>query len=190
MARPRSEDKRNAILKAAIEVFAERGLSAATAAISSAAGIAEGTLFTYFKTKEELVNTLYREIKLGLADSMMTGFPRRSGIRSRLQHVWNQYLTWGVENPSQQTVLQQIGVWGGLTQESRSAGMAPFQEIETMAKTAVEQHVFVDRPLEFIAASVSALADMTLEFMRHDPSQAAMYRAHGFAMVWAGLTRK
>ena len=66
MARPKSEDKRNAILSAATEVFAERGLSAATSAISTAAGVAEVPLFTYFKTKDELINALYREIKLEL----------------------------------------------------------------------------------------------------------------------------
>src|SRR5271170_5727299 len=123
MARPKSEDKRNAILSAATEVFAERGLSAATSAISSAAEVAEGTLFTYFKTKDELVNALYREIKLELADAMMSDFPRRGSIRNRLQHVWNQYVTWGVANPSHHRVLQQITVWGGLTEESKCAGL-------------------------------------------------------------------
>src|ERR1035438_1859976 len=75
VARIKSQDKRNAILGAATKVFAERGLSAATSAISAAAGIAEGTLFTYFTTKDELVNALYREIKLELADAMMSAFP-------------------------------------------------------------------------------------------------------------------
>ena len=28
---------------------------------------------------------------------MMSDFPRRAGIRERLQHVWNRYLTWGVQ---------------------------------------------------------------------------------------------
>src|ERR1700720_4623462 len=127
MARPRSEDKRNAILDAATRLFAERGLTAApTSEISSAAGVAEGTLFTYFKTKDELINALYREIKLELADAMMSDFPRRAGIRDRLQHVWNRYLAWGVKNPSQQNVLQQMTVWGGLTKESKHAGTAPF----------------------------------------------------------------
>ena len=78
MAKPKSEDKRNAILSAAIQVFAERGLGAPTAAITSAAGIAEGSLFTYFKTKDELINALYRELKLELADAMMSGFPRKA----------------------------------------------------------------------------------------------------------------
>ena len=56
MARPRSEDKRNAILDAAIAEFASRGAwSTPTSAISRAAGVAEGTLFTYFANKEVLV---------------------------------------------------------------------------------------------------------------------------------------
>src|SRR5712692_5160486 len=106
MAKPKSEDKRNAILSAAIQVFAERGLGAPTAAITSAAGIAEGSLFTYFKTKDELINALYRELKVELADSMMSGFPRKQSVRHRLEHVWNGYLQWGVANPDQQKVLK------------------------------------------------------------------------------------
>src|ERR1700679_353736 len=163
MARPRSEDKRNAILDAATRLFAERGLTAApTSEISKLAGVAEGTLFTYFKTKDDLINALYREIKLELADAMMSDFPRRAGIRERLQHVWNRYLAWGIKNPSQHKVLQQMTVWGGLTKESKHAGTTPFLEIEKMAEAAVAQHVFLDRPLEFIAAALTARADPTI----------------------------
>jgi len=77
LARPKSEDKRNAILDAATRLFAERGLTAApTSEISKQAGVAEGTLFTYFETKDDLINALYREIKLELADAMMSDFPK------------------------------------------------------------------------------------------------------------------
>jgi len=190
MARAKSEDKRNAILSAATEVFAERGLGAATSAISHAAGVAEGTLFTYFKTKDDLVNALYREIKLELADAMMSDFPRRASVRRRFQHVWDRYAEWGIANPQQYKVLQQITVWGGLTEESRRAGIAPFLEIEKVAETAVAERVFLDRPLEFIAATMSALAETTIQFMRRSPAQADMYRNAGFEMLWAAVTRK
>jgi DNA-binding transcriptional regulator YbjK len=57
VARPKSEDKRNAILDAATRLFAKRGLTAAPRSeISKQAGVAEGTLFTYFKTKDDLIN--------------------------------------------------------------------------------------------------------------------------------------
>jgi len=61
----------------ATRLFAERGLTAApTSEISkNKLASAEGTLFTYFKTKDDLINALYREIKLELADAMMSDFP-------------------------------------------------------------------------------------------------------------------
>src|SRR3981081_1491321 len=123
MAKPKSEDKRNAILSAATQVFAERGLGAPTAAITSAAGIAEGSLFTYFKTKDELINALYRELKLELADSMMSGFPRKQSVRHRLEHVWNGYVQWGVANPGQQRGLQHIQAGGGVTAAADKRGV-------------------------------------------------------------------
>jgi len=190
MARSKSEDKRNAILSAAIDVFAERGLSAPTSAISQAAGVAEGTLFTYFPTKDELINALYREIKLQLADAMMSNFPRRADIRNRFQHVWDRYVIWGVSNPAQQRVLQQMMVWGGLSKESRLAGIAPFLEIEKTAEAAVAQRLFHDRPLDFIRATMNALADTTMEFMRHHPADAEQYRQDGFDMLWSAATKR
>ena len=46
MARPLSEEKREAILEAAAELVAQMGTGASTANIAKAAGVAEGTLFT------------------------------------------------------------------------------------------------------------------------------------------------
>jgi AcrR family transcriptional regulator len=112
-AKPKSEDKRHAILSAANQIFAERRLGAPTVAITSAAGVAEDTLFTYFKTNDELINARYREIKLDLGDAMMSGFSRKRSVRHRFEHVWNSDVRWGVANPYQQKVLKQIQVWAG-----------------------------------------------------------------------------
>src|SRR5690349_342098 len=49
------EQTKKEILKAALELFREKGLEGTTTKeISKRAGIAEGTLFNYFKTKEDL----------------------------------------------------------------------------------------------------------------------------------------
>src|ERR1700760_1355591 len=49
------EKKKKAILAAALKLFAEKGFyKTSTRAISRKAGIAEGTLFNYFETKEDL----------------------------------------------------------------------------------------------------------------------------------------
>src|SRR5260221_3032870 len=143
MASPKSEDKRNASLHAATRLFAERGLTAApTSQISNQAGVAEGTLFTYFETKDDLINSLYREIKLELADAMMSDFPRKKNVRTKLRHVWDRYVNWGIANPKQRKVLAQLHVSEGVTKESRDAGSAPFVEFQAMIRDAIEQHVF------------------------------------------------
>ena len=190
MARLKSEDKRNSILSAAIEVFAERGLAAPTAAITAVAGVAEGTLFTYFRTKDKLVNALYGEIKLELADAMMSGFPRKTSVRHRLQHVWNRYVEWGIAHEKQHKVLRQMMVWEGLTDEAKAAGSAPFVEIDTMAQDAIAQRLVKDLPRPFVAATMSALADTAIDFARQDPKRAGVYQVSGFEMFWAGISRR
>jgi len=190
MARAKSGDKHNAILSAAIQVFGERGLGAATSAISSAAGVAEGTLFKYFSTKDELLNALYREIKVDLADVMMSGFPRKKSVRHRLQHVWEQFVEWGVQNPMQQRVLTQMELWGGLTEESKSAGMAPFVEIQKTVEDAMAERIFKDLPEQCITATVRALSEMTTELVRQNPEEAEKYRSAGFEILWSGIARK
>ena len=192
MARPKSEDKRNAILDAATRVFAERGLTAApTSEISKQAGVAEGTLFTYFKTKDDLINALYREIKLELADAMMSDFPRKKSVRARLRHVWDSYVNWGVTNHEQRTVLAQLQVSGMLSKESLEAGGAPFVEIQNMTQDAIEQHILrTDLPIELISKVLGALAEATMDLIVLKPAMANRYRNGGFEIYWAGIARK
>jgi AcrR family transcriptional regulator len=191
MARPRSEGKRNAILDAAIRLFAERGLTAApTSEISKLAGVAEGTLFTYFKTKDDLINALYREIKLELADAMMSDFPRKKSVATRLRHVWDRWVNWGVANPKQRKVLAQLTVSEVLTKESRDAGSAPFVEFQKMIRDAIEQRVFRnDVPVELISKSLAALVEATIDLTESNRAKAKQYRDSGFQMFWAGITK-
>jgi AcrR family transcriptional regulator len=192
VARPKSEDKRNAILDAATRVFAERGLTAApTSEISKHAGVAEGTLFTYFKTKDDLINALYREIKLELADAMMSGFPRKKNVRTRLQHVWESYVNWGVKNPKQRRVLAQLQVSGMLSKESIEAGTAPFVEMQNLIHDAIEQHILrADLPIELISKMLGASAEATMDLIVSKPAMATKYRGGGFEIYWAGIARK
>jgi AcrR family transcriptional regulator len=189
VARPKSEDKRNAILDAATRVFAERGLTAApTSEISKQAGVAEGTLFTYFKTKDDLINALYREIKLELADAMMSGFPRRKSVRTRLRHAWDSYVNWGMTNLEQRRVLAQLQVSGMLSQESIEAGSAPFVEMQNTIRDAIARHILrADLPLELISKMLGALAEATMDLIVLKPARANKYREGGFEIYWAGI---
>jgi TetR/AcrR family fatty acid metabolism transcriptional regulator len=53
-------DKREAILKAAAKVFASKGFfNSKVADIASAAGVADGTVYLYFKSKDDILHSIF-----------------------------------------------------------------------------------------------------------------------------------
>ena len=53
-------DKREAILRAAVKVFARKGyFNSKVADIASEAGIADGTVYLYFKSKDEILHSIF-----------------------------------------------------------------------------------------------------------------------------------
>ena len=59
-ARPAVADKREAILRAATRVFAENGyFNSKVADVARVAGVADGTVYLYFKSKEEILHSIF-----------------------------------------------------------------------------------------------------------------------------------
>jgi AcrR family transcriptional regulator len=188
MARPKSDDKRLAILDAAVKLFAERGPAATpTAAISVAARVAEGTLFTYFATKEDLVNAVYRSLKSEVAASLGASSPTAADARLRFRHVWDRYIAWGVSHPEKFRVLEQLEASESITEESRHIGQAALKEIERVAKDSIRKKRIRNTSLPYLAAVMTTLAETTIAFVAGHPPSRIDYSSAGFEIFWAGI---
>src|SRR5215207_6831094 len=91
--RPIIADKRQAILRAAIRVFAHNGyFSSKVADIAREAGVADGTVYLYFKSKEEILHSIFdRNMEEAIAD----GKKRLEGVtdpRERLRRIAHMHL--------------------------------------------------------------------------------------------------
>jgi len=65
-------EKEKLILNAACKIFSEKGFSAATTnEIAKAAGIAEGTIFRYFRTKKDILRGLFVQIANLIVDKIV-----------------------------------------------------------------------------------------------------------------------
>lgn len=63
MPRRRTEDKRQRILQGAVRVFARKGYFAARVSdIARKAGVADGTIYLYFRNKEDILVSLFDEV--------------------------------------------------------------------------------------------------------------------------------
>jgi TetR/AcrR family fatty acid metabolism transcriptional regulator len=87
VARPRVTDKRRRILEAAVHVFARKGYFAARVSdIARKAGVADGTIYLYFRNKEDVLVRLFDEV---MSEQVV---PAREAVRS-LPSVRERLLT-------------------------------------------------------------------------------------------------
>src|SRR5476649_1978117 len=107
MARPKSEERRAAIMAAASRVIASQGLAAPTAVIAKEAGVSNGSLFTYFETKAVLLNALYLDLKVDLNSAALKGLPVDRDIRSQMQQLWRNWLRWTAAAPEKHKAMTQ-----------------------------------------------------------------------------------
>jgi AcrR family transcriptional regulator len=187
MARPLSEDKRTAILEAATEVVAMLGVSAPTAKIAKGAGVAEGTLFTYFANKDELLNRLYVELKLDLRDAIMAGYPSGGSLIDRNRHNWDRYIGWGSAHPLKRKAVRQLAVSDRITEECKKLVADAFGEVNDMMRECAAGGALRHQPPSFVSAIMSAIADTTMEFIAREPAQAKRYTKAGFDAFWKAV---
>lgn len=180
MARPRSEDKQIALLEAATEVVAEQGLGAPTALIARRAGVAEGTLFRYFPTKDELLNALYLDIKRCLGESMRELIKRAATPEALVRSLWDGYIDWGIANPVAVKALNQLAVSDKISAQTRARVGELFPEMHQISSACTARGPLSSLPRAFSDALFVALADATMQFAARDPARAEEYKAAGF----------
>src|SRR5438552_882402 len=92
------EDKRRLILDAAVRVFARKGYHTCRVGdIAEEAGVAHGLLYHYFRSKEELLETIFRETWRDVLDAVRsveetdeTARERLAGIAKILLRAWRR----------------------------------------------------------------------------------------------------
>ena len=104
--RPAPSDKRARILDAAIKVFAERGFHTATVAeIARAAGVADGTIYLYFKGKDDLLLRLFDEKMTELLAEARSELAKERTAPARLSRFIQLHLALVERNPELASVL-------------------------------------------------------------------------------------
>lgn len=98
--RPRIKDKRSAILRAALTVFAEGGVNGVPMpALAEQAGVGTGTVYRYFASKEVLVNELFREEKLTMSRRLYGQLGESLDPKEQFAVIWQRMIDFTREAP-------------------------------------------------------------------------------------------
>ncbi|CAH6635252.1 MULTISPECIES: TetR/AcrR family transcriptional regulator [Pseudocitrobacter] len=190
MARPKSEDKKQALLDAATVAFAQSGIAASTALIARNAGVAEGTLFRYFATKDDLLNALYLHLKYDLCQAMIAGLSNSEAPKEVIHSIWNSYIDWGVRNPVGNRAMRRMSMSEKITEETKLQVKEMFPELNRLCQRSVRP-VYLSGEFEtFGDALFLSLAEATIEFASQQPARADKLKALGFEAMWRALAEE
>lgn len=154
------QDKQKDILAAALKLFVEFGFHGTpTSKIAAEAGVANGTLFHYYKTKEELVIVLYNDIKNELNNYIISKVSCNETLEKKVKTMFIHSLYWALDNRekfyyihqfnfsphfakiSPETIHKQSTCHTRLIEESINAKLIKPLPIELLF-TVVSSHVF------------------------------------------------
>jgi AcrR family transcriptional regulator len=187
MARARSPEKRSAILEAAVAEIAKFGLRASTAEIARRAGVAAGTLFTYFASKEQLLNELYFELKIEVYTRVNHEFPHGASLERRARHVWSGSLHWAIDFPEKRKVSVLLNVSDLITPETRARTAGERGAVDSTLSEVGARPALRGLPPGFAAATMSAMQEATLDFVSRQPKQREQLIERAFQVFWRGL---
>jgi AcrR family transcriptional regulator len=164
-ATERGRRTRARLVTAARKVFEDAGfLDARIADIAETAGVAYGTFYTYFATKEDI----FREVALAVQQELLerhddeeADAPRPRTPIDRLEQANRRYLAAYVRNARIMAVIEQVSTFSAELMEIRRQIRVAFVERSTRSITRWQQEGFADPDLDpyYTASALGSMVD-------------------------------
>lgn len=152
-----SVDKRKDLLAAALRLFVENGFHGTpTSKIAKEAGVANGTLFHYFTTKEDLIVSLYIDIKRRMGEHIEAKASLAEKPKKRFRIQFTEIILWSMANKDEFYFIQQFHA------SPFAALLSPDVIREQLGKSceeieeAIKKKIFKKRDTGFILSLVSS----------------------------------
>jgi len=187
--KPKDDEKLRAIAEATFTLVEQTGLSGLTmAAIAREAGLATGTLYVYFKSKEELMVALYEQAKTTTTASLMHGDDTKAPLRSRLRHMWMNWLEHRLNHYAQVVFLEQYYNSPWFSDESRNLSARLIKDWVDLIETAKAQQILKDVPTVLLTSSFGGSVRETANLLRSGSlARTDANLTLAFGLCWDGI---
>ncbi|MEW5852735.1 MAG: TetR/AcrR family transcriptional regulator [Myxococcota bacterium] len=144
---------RESIMKAAVELFAERGFhGVAVPEVAQRAGVATGSIYRHFPSKEALANALYQHWRGEQLRASFQDFPVGQGHRAQFKEAWMRLARFYAENPTAYAFLELHNHNSYLDDESREAAQRVLDPTLEFLAAAAKEKVVKNLPPRLLLA--------------------------------------
>jgi AcrR family transcriptional regulator len=186
----RPDETRKKLLDAALQLFSERGWrNTATAEISQQAGVATGTLFNHFPSKDDLVKELFLVIKADQSAAVAVDFPQSASPRERVQHAWQAVAAWSLANPMQHTFACDCKSSRLVPEDVLEQSRELFCPVLIAIEEAVESGELRDIPRPLLLGIMGAIYEGQIHLLagQENTDDVDEYIDLSFDILWNGL---
>jgi len=182
-------DKREQIIQSAIKLFSSRGFQAtSTTSITQNAGVGTGTLFLYFKSKDEMINTIYREVKIEIAHEICKGIFEQTTFKGKMKLVWINMVKWALQNPDKFLFVEHFSHSPFINNITKEEAIGSFNSIFELIKDGVRNEVFAEYDEEFIFTLLHGHINGTIGFILANNANIEKTIDQSFNVLWKGLS--
>jgi len=144
-------DRAALVRRALVELVAERGFRGTSmGAVAERAGVATGTAYVHYASKDELIIAAYREVKLDLGRAAVAGVDPSADPEQRFRTLWKGIHTHLAADPVRARFLVQIDASPYATEAHAAAAGDPDDELMAAGGAPDMAPLLVDLPLEVL----------------------------------------
>jgi len=126
----KSIDKRNALIKATIELVNNNGFHATPMSkIAKMANVSPATIYLYFENKQDLVNKTYIEVKARYTDYAFETYKANMSIEEGFKLIWNRIANFKLKECENAMFLAQCDNTPMIDEPSRQEGIKHLQPL-------------------------------------------------------------
>ena len=183
--------KRDAVVRAALDLFAERSFDGTPVPlVAERAGVGAGTVYRYFASKQVLGNVVYRECKAALRGALVDAVPPGLPPRERFGHMWRGLARFAAEHPAAFRFLELQHHDDYLDDASRAASAELAERVADFVRSAQAAGAVRAGPAEvLIALALGAFVGLAREAAQDRLALDAGTVVRSEEAVWALLAR-
>jgi AcrR family transcriptional regulator len=164
-------DKRERILAAASQLIVKNGLQCSMAAIADTAGVATGSLYNYFKSKEEMILAVYDRLALVMAEKMIPLDPQSLHPAERLRRYIEDYIDFILDDPERAILFEYLSNVPLIPAAQMGEAFGPVSQYTTFVVTEAKQaDLLGDFSVTFMGGYIGGGIRNTLKWRRAEPT--------------------
>ena len=164
-------DKRCAIIRSTLDLVAEHGFHGAPMSlVAERAGVAAGTIYRYFESKDVLIIEVHRYLMERFFAAVMEGYPEAAPIRDRFLHTGKILVRHCIGSPQEFRFFEQFNnsPYGVAHRREKLFGKNNRDVITELFDEALDKRIVKDLPLPVLfALAFGPLLDICRDHILH-----------------------